>query len=121
MTLQTVVGDVLLLLGVLLMAVAAVGLVRMPDVYNRTNAVAKAGGLGLVLVLLGVVVLDPGPTAVVVLLLAVVLQLFTVPIAGFEIGQAARISRAPLAPGTRTSPGADLPHGEADRGDEADR
>ncbi|GHE13951.1 monovalent cation/H(+) antiporter subunit G [Klenkia taihuensis] len=121
MTLQTVAGDVLLGLGVLLVVVAAVGLVRMPDVYNRTNAVAKAGGLGLVLVLLGVVVLSPGPTAVVVLLLAVALQLFTVPIAGLEIGQAARVSGAPFAPGTGTSPGADLPDGEPGRGHDGDR
>ena len=118
MSVQTVLGDVLLGLGVLLVVTAGIGLVRLPDVYNRTNAVAKAGGLGLVLVLLGVVVLDPGPTAVVVLLLAVALQLFTVPIAGFEIGQAARSSRAPFASGTR-QPG--LPDGEPGRGDDGDR
>ena len=121
MSVQTVVGDVLLGLGVLLMVTAGIGLVRLPDVYNRTNAVAKAGGLGLVLVLLGVVVLDPGQTAVVVLLLAVVLQLFTVPIAGFEIGQAARLSRAPFAPGTQDSDRAGLPDGEPGRGDDGDR
>jgi multicomponent Na+:H+ antiporter subunit G len=118
---QTVLGDVLLGLGVLLMVTAGIGLARLPDVYNRTNAVAKAGGLGLVLVLLGVVVLDPGPTAVVVVLLAIALQLFTVPIAGFEIGQAARASGAPLAPGTEDSTRADLPDGEAGRGDDGDR
>ena len=119
MSVQTVLGDVLLLLGVLLMVVAGIGLVRLPDVYNRTNAVAKAGGLGLVLVLLGVVVLDPGPAAVVVLLLAIGLQLFTVPIAGFEIGQAARLSGAPLAPGTRDRAG--LTDGQPGRGDDGER
>lgn len=100
MTVQTVVGDVFVALGVCLIGVAAVGLLRLPDVYNRANAVAKAASLGLVLVLLGVVVLTPGVTAVVVLLVAIALQLFTVPIAGHEIGKAAFRSRAPLAPGT---------------------
>lgn len=100
MTAQTVVGDVFVAVGVLLIGVAAIGLLRLPDVYNRANAVAKAASLGLVSVLLGVVVLAPGATAVLVLLVAIALQLFTVPIAGHEIGKAAFRSGAPLAPGT---------------------
>ena len=101
MTAQTVLGDVFVALGVGLIGVAAIGLLRLPDVYNRANAVAKAAGLGLVSVLLGVVVLTPGVTAVVVLLVAIALQLFTVPIAGYKIGEAALLSGAPVAPGTR--------------------
>ncbi|SFO76075.1 multicomponent Na+:H+ antiporter subunit G [Geodermatophilus dictyosporus] len=100
MTPQTLVGDVFVGLGVLLIGIAAVGLLRLPDVYNRANAVAKAASLGLVSVLLGVVVLAPSGTAVVVLLVAAALQLFTVPIAGYAIGEAAWLSRAPLVPGT---------------------
>ncbi|MGY1752045.1 cation:proton antiporter [Blastococcus sp. SYSU D01042] len=105
MTVQEVVGDVFVVLGAVLMAVAAVGLLRLPDVYNRANAVAKAAGAGLVSVLLGVVVLAPSGTAVAILLIAIALQLFTVPIAGYEIAQAAWRSRAPVVEGTR---GADL-------------
>ncbi|MGY1667669.1 monovalent cation/H(+) antiporter subunit G [Geodermatophilus sp. SYSU D00696] len=101
MTAQTVLGDVFVGLGVVLIGVAAVGLVRLPDVYNRANAVAKAAGLGLVSVLLGVAVLTPGVTAVTVLVIAIVLQLFTVPIAGHKIGEAAYRSGAPLVPGTQ--------------------
>ncbi|MGY1609250.1 monovalent cation/H(+) antiporter subunit G [Geodermatophilus sp. SYSU D00700] len=100
MTAQTVLGDVFVGLGVALIGVAAVGLVRLPDVYNRANAVAKAAGLGLVSVLLGVAVLTPGVTAVTVLVIAIVLQLFTVPIAGHKIGEAAYRSGAPLVPDT---------------------
>ncbi|MGY2004361.1 cation:proton antiporter [Blastococcus sp. SYSU DS1024] len=101
MTVQEVIGGVFVGTGVLLIAVAAVGLLRLPDVYNRANAVAKAASLGLVSVLLGVVVLAPGAAAVATLLVAIALQLFTVPIAGFEIAQAAWLSRAPLTAGTR--------------------
>ena len=61
MTVQTVVGDLFVALGVFLIGVAAIGLLRLPDVYNRANAVAKAASLGLVLVLLGVVVLTRAP------------------------------------------------------------
>ena len=64
MTVQEFLGDVFVALGIGLIAVAAVGLLRLPDVYNRANAVAKAAGLGLVSVLLGVVILAPGVTAV---------------------------------------------------------
>ncbi len=101
MTAQTVLGDVFVALGVLLIGVGAVGLLRLPDVYNRANAVAKAASLGLVSVLLGVVVLAPDATAVVVLVVAIALQLFTVPISGHEIGRAAHRSGAPLVAGTR--------------------
>ena len=100
MTVQTVVGDVFVALGVFLIGVAAVWLLRLPDVYNRAHAGAKGASLGLVSVLVGVVVLAPGVTAVVVLLVAIALQLFTVPIAGYKIGEAAFLSGAPLAPGT---------------------
>lgn len=100
MTAQEVAGDVFVALGVFLIAVAAIGLLRLPDIYNRGNAVAKAAGLGLVSVLLGVVVLAPSASAVVTLLVAIALQLFTVPIASYKIGEAAFLSGAPLAPGT---------------------
>ncbi|MGY2079060.1 monovalent cation/H(+) antiporter subunit G [Modestobacter sp. SYSU DS0657] len=95
-------GNVVLLVGVALVGIAALGLLRLPDVYNRTNAVAKAASLGLVLVLLGVALRTPDTGAVVVLLVAAVLQLFTVPIAGFEVGQAARLTGAPLTDRTHT-------------------
>lgn len=100
MTVQEFLGDVFVALGIGLIAVAAVGLLRLPDVYNRANAVAKAAGLGLVSVLLGVVILAPGVTAVVTLLVAMALQLFTVPITGYKIGEAAYLSGAPFVPGT---------------------
>ncbi|TKJ18120.1 monovalent cation/H(+) antiporter subunit G [Blastococcus sp. CCUG 61487] len=100
MTAQEVVGDVFIALGVALIALAAIGLLRLPDVYNRANAVAKAAGLGMVLVLFGVVVLAPGVTPVITLLVAIALQLFTVPIASFKIGEAAYLTGAPIVPGT---------------------
>lgn len=98
MTVQSVLGQGLAIVGVLLIGAAGVGLVRLPDVYNRANAATKAASLGLVCVLFGVVVLAPEISAVVTLLLAIVLQLFTVPIAGYKIAEAAHLSGAPLAP-----------------------
>jgi len=45
---------VLLGLGSLLTAVAALGILRFPDVYTRLHAASKAGPLGAGLILLGV-------------------------------------------------------------------
>jgi multicomponent Na+:H+ antiporter subunit F len=55
-----VLGGAVLAAGVALVASAALGLLRLPDAYCRANAVTKAGGLGIVLVLLGVLALRPG-------------------------------------------------------------
>jgi multicomponent Na+:H+ antiporter subunit G len=46
--------------------------------------------------LLGVLVIVPGPAAFVTVAVAIVLQLFTVPIAGYALGGAAHRSGAPL-------------------------
>ena len=48
------VGDLFLLLGSLFLFLGALGLVRMPDVYNRIQAGAKAATLGVLGVLLGI-------------------------------------------------------------------
>lgn len=100
MTVQTVVGDALVVLGAFLVVAAAVGMLRLPDAYSRTNAVAKAAALGVSCVLAGVMVLMPSPTTIVTLLLAIVAQLFTAPIAGYAVGRAAYRSGVPLAPTT---------------------
>ncbi|SCL16075.1 multicomponent Na+:H+ antiporter subunit G [Micromonospora nigra] len=97
---RVVAGTALLGVGVLLVAISAVGLVRLPDVYNRMNAVAKAASLGLVCVLLGVLLLMPGVRTAVVVLVAVGLQLFTAPVGGYALARAAYRAGAPLAAGT---------------------
>jgi multicomponent Na+:H+ antiporter subunit G len=91
---------VLVITGATLMAVGALGLIRLPDVYNRTNAVAKASSLGLVCLLLGVLAWMPHIPTALTLLTAVALQLLTAPISGFAVGRAAHRSRAPLMPET---------------------
>ena len=101
MTAQTVIGQGLVVAGVVLIVVAALGLFRLPDVYNRTNAVAKAAALGVSVVLVGVAVLLPGRSTITLLVLAIAAQLFTAPIAGYAVGRAAYRSGAPLAPTTR--------------------
>jgi multicomponent Na+:H+ antiporter subunit G len=48
-----VIGELLALLGALLVLLSAIGIVRLPDVLARLHALAKASTLGLLLLLAG--------------------------------------------------------------------
>lgn len=95
-TLQALSGAILLMAGIALFLVAAVGMMRFPDPYTRLTAVTKSGTLGIVLILLGVLVLDPTLANAVKLTLAVVLQLLTAPIGGLSLSRGMFRSGAPL-------------------------
>lgn len=84
-----VVGAALLLAGVALTVVAAVGLVRFPDVFTRMHAATKPATLGLLLVCAGagLVVDDGGDRAK--LLLVAAFQFVTAPVAAHMVGRAA--------------------------------
>jgi multicomponent Na+:H+ antiporter subunit G len=95
--LQSLAGHVLIGIGTFLVAAAAVGILRLPDVFNRTNAVAKAVALGVSCILAGVLVLIPSPVTAVIVVLAIAAQMFTAPIAGYAVGRAGYRSGAPMA------------------------
>ena len=74
-------GELLALVGTALMLLAAIGVVRFPDVLARMQALTKASTVGVVLVLLGGAVTLDHPNDVTTLLLAAALQLLTMPVA----------------------------------------
>ncbi len=84
-----VVGQGLLGVGAVLMALAGIGVLRLPDVYARLQAGTKAASLGLACVFAGTVLLLPTPSVAVKLGLALVFQLLTAPLAAHVIGRAA--------------------------------
>ena len=90
----------LLLLGGSLMLLAAVGVLRMPDVFTRMSAATKASALGVGCVLLAVAVhfADLGVTTRVVLVIAFVL--LTTPVSAHRIGRSAYFVGVPLWAGT---------------------
>jgi multicomponent Na+:H+ antiporter subunit G len=53
------VADLFLLAGAVLCLLAALGILRMPDIYNRIQAGTKASTLGVLFVLAGVGLLQP--------------------------------------------------------------
>ncbi len=89
-------GNILILIGTAFLFLGALGLVRMPDVYNRIQAGTKATTLGSLAVLTGVIFHHPAwlPKIVVIALFI----LLTSPVASSTIARAA--NRAGLQPFT---------------------
>ncbi|GMA32997.1 cation:proton antiporter [Litorihabitans aurantiacus] len=91
-----VAGQVLAVLGSLVLLTAAVGVVRFPDAYTRISAVGTASGAGIVLVVLGALLIAPSTSAALKALGVVVLQLATSAVGSMAIARAARLTRTPM-------------------------
>ena len=85
---STVVGSAFLVLGAAIIASAAIGLLKLPDVYTRTSAVGTAAGLGVALIIVGVVVLDFSTVNLVKGIIAIIAQLITSAIGSFVLARA---------------------------------
>jgi multicomponent Na+:H+ antiporter subunit G len=77
-----------LLLGALLSLIAAVGILRFPDVLTRMHSATKPQVLGLLLVLLGLALRLRDPGSIGLLALVALFQLATTPIASHMVGRA---------------------------------
>jgi multicomponent Na+:H+ antiporter subunit G len=90
----------LMVIGAVLTLLAAVGMVRMPDVYSRMQSATKASTLGVGCTMLAVAVdfADLAITTRVVLIVAFVF--LTAPISAHMIGRAAYYVGVPLWEGT---------------------
>lgn len=94
---EIIVGSTLLL-GTFLMVVAALGLVRFPDVFCRMHAAGKAGTLGISLMILSVMIDPPNNEWSVVFrgALAIFFQFLTTPAATHLLSRASYIADYPL-------------------------
>lgn len=95
-----IIGGVLIGLGVLLVLLAAIGLLRFPDVFTRSSASTKAAGLGIALIFAGTACTVGTAEAAVKMSLAIVLQFLTAPVSGHVIARAAYRAGTPLWEGT---------------------
>lgn len=86
----------LLLAGSLLMLLSAIGLLRMPDLYNRLSAASKATSLGAILLLAGFAVVQPDVSVVGRAFATIVFVLVTVPVASHAIARAGYRDGVPL-------------------------
>lgn len=93
-----VLGNVLIFIGSLFLALGGLGLIRMPDVYNRLQAGTKATTLGAMSVILGSAFLAPAMMTKAVLLIVFIAM--SNPISSSTIGRSAYKAGVPLAAGT---------------------
>ena len=96
-----IVAGVMILIGSFFVFVAAVGILRMPDVYVRMHAATKAGTLGSGLLLLAVAVQAQELDVVLRAVAAVLFLIATTPVAAHLLGRASYISGVPLWKGTK--------------------
>jgi multicomponent Na+:H+ antiporter subunit G len=96
-TVVEIVAAVLLITGSALALIAAIGLYRMPDAYSRIHVATKPATLAVVCTVGAAVLLVPGPAPTVKLLLAVLLQFWTAPVASHMLGRAAHATGLPPA------------------------
>lgn len=96
--LTDIVGALLLLLGTTFLLLGGLGLVRMPDIYNRIQAGTKATTLGTLLSLVGVAFLHPEWSLK--LLLIGVFLLFTNPLSSQVLARAAHRTGVRKSPAT---------------------
>ena len=96
---ELVVG-IILILGALLVAIAALGVLRMPDLFLRMSTATKGSVVGLVVVLLGCALYFGDVAAWAKATWTVVLMVLTLPVAAHMIGRAGYFDRTSLWEGT---------------------
>lgn len=88
-------ASVLLVAGALLMLIAAIGIIRLRDPLQRMHSATKAGTLGTILLIVGVLLgTDAAPVSTG--LLAILFLMFTLPLAAQLLGRATYLSGTPL-------------------------
>lgn len=98
---MTYVAAILMLAGSLFCAVAALGILRFPDVYTRLHAASKAGPLGAGLILLSVGLSAGDWPTLLRCVLGLLFLLLTSPVSAHLLARAAL--RAGTKPDSRTS------------------
>ena len=88
----SVVGQVLIVIGALLFSTAAIGVIRLPDIYTRASAISTAAGSGLAMIVTGTFFFVPGLDNAVKLVIAVILQLVASAVGSMTIARSAYLT-----------------------------
>lgn len=76
--------------------IAALGIVRMPDIYCRMHAATKAGAFGVTLMLVALCFAMPTLRTIIEAVLIVVFFYMTAPVAAHMIGRVATLRNLPV-------------------------
>ncbi len=93
---MTIISGILLISGALFVLIAAIGVVRMPDIYCRMHAATKAGAFGASLILLALCVAMPSPRVWIQSILIIAFFYLTAPVAAHLIGRVGMIRKLPI-------------------------
>lgn len=93
-------SDVLLLVGTTFLLLAALGMVRMPDLFTRMQSASKASTLGIACVLLALSFHFPGISVNIRVLGIIAFFFLTTPITAHLIGRASYFVGVPVWKGT---------------------
>lgn len=92
--------SLLILLGAGLMLLAAIGIIRLPDLPTRMHATTKSGALGTSLIMVGVAVYFADVAVVTRVIAIIAFIILTAPVAAHVIGRAGYFVGVPLWKGT---------------------
>jgi len=93
---REILAAILLVGGASVVALAALGIARLPDPFSRMHAAAKAGVAGAGLLLLGAGLAFGTAGSILTAVAAVAFLVLTAPIASHALGRAAYVAGAPL-------------------------
>lgn len=79
----------LAIIGAFFVFVAGLGVFRLPDIYLRMHAATKASSLGVGLMLVGLIFMEPTVPVIVKSVLMILFVFLTAPIAAHMLGRAA--------------------------------
>lgn len=85
-------GGSLLVLGAVFTLLAAIGVVRLPDLYTRMHAASKAGAVGGGLILLAVAIVGQDAAVSMRAVIGVIFLLLTTPVSAHLLARASYIS-----------------------------
>lgn len=92
--------SIILLLGASLMLLAAVGVVRLPDLPSRMHATTKSGALGTSVIMLAVILAYTETSVTAKAIAIICFIILTSPVAAHAIGRAGYFMGVPLWEGT---------------------
>ncbi len=100
LVLRDILAIIFLFGGLFFLSVGVVGLLRLPDVYNRLHALGKCDTMGTGLIIVGMMLLIPGMTNVVKLALMGALTYTINPVMTHIITKTAYVRGTPMAEGS---------------------
>ncbi len=95
-SLGAIASDILLIVGGLASLLAAISIVRLPDVYTRLHGAAKAGSLGVFTIMTAAGLHFQNQVTAIEALIVVAFLFLTAPIATHLVARGARAAQVPM-------------------------